>query len=211
MMTDGNCPRARHIRAMHGQPSLFPADDAVYPGVSGLAVAPAVVPAERHPALTAAIDAAAPEPFRFGPWTGHRRTRSFGWHYDFAHGGLGEAEAMPGWLVEVRAAMAQAFGLAAEAFVQALVIRYDPGAGIGWHRDRPVFGKVMGLSLGAPAALRLRRRTGTGFERASLPLVAGEAYLLDGAARHAWEHSIVPMAETRWSITFRTLAQGGLA
>lgn len=157
-------------------------------------------------ALPAAIDAAAPEPFRFGPWTGHRRTRSFGWHYDFARGGLGESEAMPPWLEAVRAAMAAAFDLRAEDFVHALVIRYDPGAGIGWHRDRPAFGRVMGLSLGAPATLRLRRRTGAGFERAALPLVAGEAYLLDGAARHEWEHSIAPMTATRWSITLRTLA-----
>lgn len=192
------------------QLSLLPEDDRA-PDVPGLRVATPKLSADRLAGLPAAIDAAAPEPFRFGPWTGHRRTRSFGWHYDFARGGLGEAEPMPGWLVEVRSAMADAFGLGEEAFVQVLVIRYDPGAGIGWHRDRPAFGQVMGLSLGAPATLRLRRRVDGGFERAALPLVPGEAYVLDGAARREWEHSIVPMAETRWSITFRTLASGEAA
>lgn len=195
---------------MADQLSLLPCDD-LAPRVPGLRVATPVLRADDLAGLPAAIDAAAPEPFRFGPWTGHRRTRSFGWHYDFERGGLDEAEAMPPWLAHVRGAMAAAFGLAADDFVQALVIRYDPGAGIGWHRDRPAFGRVMGLSLGAAATLRLRRRSAAGLARAALPLVAGGAYLLDGAARRDWEHSIVPMAATRWSITFRTLASPAIA
>jgi alkylated DNA repair dioxygenase AlkB len=87
-----------------------------------------------------------------------------------------------------------------------LLIRYDPGAGIGWHRDRPQFGKVFGLSLGAPAKLRLRRRTPGGFERRAAVLEPRSAYLLDGEVRREWEHSIAPVAQTRRSITFRTLA-----
>ncbi|WP_204316234.1 alpha-ketoglutarate-dependent dioxygenase AlkB, partial [Serratia marcescens] len=78
--------------------------------------------------------------------------------------------------------------------VQALVTRYDPGAGIGWHRDRPVFEHVVGVSLGAPTALRLRRRRADGkFDRAELPLAPRGAYHLAGEARHLWEHSITPM------------------
>jgi DNA oxidative demethylase len=88
-----------------------------------------------------------------------------------------------------------------------LLSRYDPGAGIGWHRDRPVFEHIVGISLGAPATLRFRRRRPGGFDRASALLVPRSAYHLTGEARHDWEHSIIAMAATRWSITFRSLSQ----
>ena len=84
-----------------------------------------------------------------------------------------------------------------------MLARYDPGAGIGWHRDRDVFDEVVGISLGTPATLRFRRRTGAGFKRASLHLAPRSAYLLSGEARHDWEHSIAPGEELRFSITFR--------
>src|SRR5690606_5336628 len=90
----------------------------------------------------------------------------------------------------------------------ALLIRYDPGAGIGWHRDRPQYGEVLGLSLGADATMRLRRRTETGFERRNVLLPARSLYRLSGEVRWAWEHSIAPMEQTRWSFTFRSLLRG---
>ena len=94
-------------------------------------------------------------------------------------------------------------------FVQGLLIRYDPGVGIGWHRDRPVFEQVVGISLGAPATMRFRRRRAGGFDRASAELAPRSIYHLSGEARHQWEHSIAGMEVARWSITFRSLAQGG--
>lgn len=90
-----------------------------------------------------------------------------------------------------------------------MLIRYDPGAGIGWHRDRPQFEHVVGISLGAPATLRLRRRRDAGFDRATLPLVPRAAYHLTGEARHDWEHSVAPMDTARWSVTFRSLSDRG--
>ena len=86
-----------------------------------------------------------------------------------------------------------------------LLIRYDPGAGIGWHRDRPQYGEVLGLSLSAPCVLRLRRRTERGFERRKIELPPRSLYLLSGEVRTEWEHSIVPIEVTRRSITLRTL------
>ena len=93
----------------------------------------------------------------------------------------------------------------------ALLIRYDPGAGIGWHRDRPQYGEVLGLSLGAPCMLRLRRRSATGFERRNLRLPPRSLYRLSGEVRWEWEHSIMPLEQTRRSITFRTLRERGQA
>lgn len=109
--------------------------------------------------------------------------------------------ALPEWLTPLRE-RAEAFaGLPAGALERALLIRYDAGGGIGWHRDRPHFEHVVGISLGAPATLRFRRRVGERFE---WPLAPRGIYHLAGEARHGWEHSIAAMTETRWSITLRS-------
>ena len=112
---------------------------------------------------------------------------------------------MPGWLAALRDRLAPLVGLDPAEFEAALLIRYDPGAGIGWHRDRPQYGHVLGLSLGADCTMRLRRRTGSGFERRSLHQPARSLYRLSDEVRWDWEHSIAPLEETRRSITFRTL------
>ncbi|HUQ14306.1 MAG TPA: alpha-ketoglutarate-dependent dioxygenase AlkB [Novosphingobium sp.] len=164
-----------------------------------------VTPAEEAK-LAARIDAAGLAPFRFQGWEGRRLTASFGYGYDFERGRVLDAPPIPPWLEPLKHRAAAFAGLDPEALRQALVIRYDPGAAIGWHRDRPQFGTVIGLSLGAPAVLRLRRRAAGGFERRALPLAPRSIYALSGEVRTEWEHSIVPQQATRWSITFRTLA-----
>lgn len=100
-------------------------------------------------------------------------------------------------------------GLKAEDLVQALLLRYDPGAGIGWHCDRPLFEHFIGISLGADTSMRLRRRTEKGFQRLSLPIPSRSIYHLCGEARHQWKHSNADMNEKRWSITFRSLSARG--
>ena len=159
--------------------------------------------------LIAQLADVAVAPFRFQGWTGKRETASFGWHYDFDNSRFAETAPIPNFLLPLRERAADFAGLAAEDLVQALVIRYGVGAGIGWHRDRPVFEHVVGVSLAAPATLRLRRRNGRSFERAAVPLRRRSAYHLSGAARHEWEHSIVPTDALRWSITFRSLSSRG--
>jgi alkylated DNA repair protein (DNA oxidative demethylase) len=109
----------------------------------------------------------------------------------------------------LRAKAARFACLQPDELVQALLIRYDPGAGIGWHRDRPVFEHVLGISLGAPATMRFRRRKLGGFDRVAVLLAPRSIYHLTGEARHTWEHSIAAMEVARWSITFRTLSQKG--
>jgi len=174
--------------------------------VPGLALGEAIVTAREEARLIAHIDAAGLSPFRFQQWTGKRLTRSFGWTYDFEKGRFAPADPIPPWLLAVKDRAAKFAGLDPAMLVQALVIRYDPGAGIGWHKDRPVFDHVVGISLGAAAAMRLRRRSSTGFERASVPLAPRSIYHLAGEVRHDWEHSLAPLGALRWSITFRSLA-----
>jgi alkylated DNA repair dioxygenase AlkB len=175
------------------------------PAVPGLLLVPDAVTAAEEAELAARIDAAPLRPFEFGQWRGKRITAHYGRAYDFNRGRLDDAPPLPDWLIALRARLAPLAGLEAGALQAALLIRYDPGAGIGWHRDRPQYGDVLGLSLGADCTLRLRRRTNTGFERRALPLPARSLYRLSGEVRWEWEHSIVPLEATRRSITFRTL------
>ena len=175
------------------------------PVASGLLFVPDAVTAAEEAELTARIDAAPLQPFEFGQWRGKRLTVHYGSAYDFSRGRLDKAPPLPGWLIALRDKLAPLAGFDPQTLPAALLIRYDPGAGIGWHRDRPQYGEVLGLSLGADCTMRLRRRTETGFERRSLSLPARSLYRLSGEVRWEWEHSIVPMEERRWSVTFRTL------
>ncbi len=176
------------------------------PPVPGLLLVEEAVGPALEAELERRVDACALAPFQFGQWQGKRLTANFGTAYDYQRGRPIPAPPLPAWLAALRARLAGLAGRAAEDFVQGLVIRYDPGAGIGWHRDRPQYGEVLGLSLTAAAALRLRRRTAAGgFERRSVELPRRSLYLLSGEVRDAWEHSIVPMDVTRRSITLRTM------
>lgn len=176
------------------------------PSLPGLSQAADIVTPAEETALITAIDRMALSPFRFHGWEGKRLTVSFGWRYDFEDASFAPAEPIPDWLLPLRERAAQFAGLRADALVQAMLIRYDPGAGIGWHRDRPVFEHVLGISLGQPAKMRFRRRRPGGFDRASACLEPRSIYHLTGEARHQWEHSIATMEATRWSITFRSLS-----
>ncbi|UIJ44766.1 alpha-ketoglutarate-dependent dioxygenase AlkB [Sphingomonas cannabina] len=186
------------------------ADLFALPAVSGLAYAENFLSAEEEHALIKGIEGVSLAPFRFQGWTGKRLTASFGWQYDFDKATFAPTTPIPEFLLPVRERAAAFAGLDPETLVQALLIRYDPGAGIGWHRDRPVFEHVVGLSLGAEAVLRLRhRKPGGGFVRAAQALAPRSVYHLTGEVRHEWEHSIAPMEVTRWSVTFRSLSERG--
>ena len=144
--------------------------------------------------------------FEFRGYLGKRRTVSFGWHYDFTDSRVRPADEIPTFLLPLREAAAEFAGLLPATLAHALVTEYTPGAGIGWHRDRPVFGDVVGVSLLARSRFRLRRKRGDGWERTAVDLMPRSAYLLRGPVRREWEHSIPPLDSLRYSVTFRTLA-----
>jgi DNA oxidative demethylase len=148
-------------------------------------------------------------PFRFHGFLGNRKTQSFGWRYDFDDASFTRTEPIPDWLQPLREKAAAFARLKPDDFVHVLLARYDPGAGIGWHRDRDVFEKVVGVSLNTPATLRFRQRTATGFRRASLDVEPRSAYLMSGESRWNWEHRITPGDQLRFSITFRSLSEKG--
>ena len=191
---------------MPSQLTLF-GDDRPAPPVPGLVLVEDAISPGLEAELADLIDAAPLTPFQFGQWEGKRLTANYGSAYDYTRARPTPAPQMPDWLAALRDRLATVFSLDPELCEQALLIRYDPGAGIGWHRDRPQYGKVIGLSLSAPVIMRFRRmRAGGGFERAGVPLPPRSAYLLDGPARWEWQHSIRPVEELRRSITLRTMA-----
>lgn len=144
--------------------------------------------------------------FEFHGYLGKRRVVSFGWQYDFSGGGaLRKADDIPEFLLPLRERAARFAKLEPGALQHVLVTEYAPGAGIGWHRDKAVFGQVVGISLLAPCVLRFRRKVNDRWERVNVPAEPRSAYLLSGPARFEWQHSILRVNALRYSITFRNV------
>jgi alkylated DNA repair dioxygenase AlkB len=141
--------------------------------------------------------------FEFKGYVGNRRVVSYGWKYDFSAEVLRKSDDMPPFLLSLRETAAAFAGMPADLLQQALVSEYDAGAGIGWHRDKAMFGQVIGISLLSSCVFRLRRKVGDSWERASIVAEPRSAYLLSGLSRTEWEHSIPAVDTLRYSITFR--------
>jgi alkylated DNA repair dioxygenase AlkB len=174
----------------------------------GFRYAPDILTPAEEAALLAELEPLGFKPFQFYGYLGHRETVSFGWRYDYNDRSLKQAEPLPAWLETARL-KAEAFAsLPPDSLVQVLINRYAAGTTIGWHRDRPDFDVVVGISLLSPAVLRLRlRREDGAFERRALTVEPRSAYVLDGPSRRRWEHSLRPVEALRYSITFRSLTR----
>ena len=171
----------------------------------GFKYEPALLSPEAEQALAERLAELPLEAFEFHGYLGKRRVGSFGWRYDFSGRELTKAEDMPPFLLPVRDSAAAFAGLAPCELRHVLVTEYRPGAAIGWHKDKAVFGDVIGISLLAPCTFRFRRKAGTKWDRVSFVAEPRSAYLLRGAARRDWQHSIPGVESLRYSITFRTL------
>jgi alkylated DNA repair dioxygenase AlkB len=157
-----------------------------------------------------------------------RRTVHLGWLYGYEGRAIEPGPPVPEFLLPLRARAAGLAGVDPEELGEVLVTEYTPGAGIGWHRDAPMFGTVVGVSLLGACRFRLRRaRRDTLPARAAGDVTAPSApgrparraawetydvsleprsvYVLRGSVRWAWQHSIPPTRTLRYSITFRTL------
>ena len=163
------------------------------------------------PEEAALLEQICPLPFRefefIQGYQGKRRVVSFGWRYDFQERELRKADDMPAFLAPLRRRAAAFAGLSPDDLQHALVTEYSEGAGIGWHRDKPMFGDVVGISLLAPCTFRLRRKAGGKWQRYSLRAEPRSAYLLRGPSRTEWEHSIPGVEQLRYSVTFRNLLE----
>ena len=159
-----------------------------------------------HDALVRAVAALQFRAVRMHGVTAKRATAHFGWDYGYESWQVAPAAPIPPVFENVRARCAAAAALPPGAFEQLLVSHYPPGAGIGWHRDAPMFGPVVaGVSLGAPCVMRFRRGRPRARETVVVPLAPGSLYLLGGAARSEWQHCIRPIRDLRYSLAFRTV------
>jgi alkylated DNA repair dioxygenase AlkB len=135
-----------------------------------------------------------------------RTVAHYGWDYGYESWRLTPAAALPRFLLPVRDRCAGMAGLEPCSLEEVLVSRYPPGASIGWHRDAPMFGPVViGVSLLGAARMRFRRKVGGGFVTSAQDLAPRSAYVLAGAARSIWQHTLSPVKSLRYSLSFRTV------
>jgi alkylated DNA repair dioxygenase AlkB len=175
--------------------------------LEGFSYQPALIDRDDEDALIARIRELPFQEFDFHGFKGKRRVVSFGWKYEYAgRGQLRKADEIPEFVYPLRSLAASFAKADPEAFQQVLVTEYGPGAGIGWHRDKAVFGQVVGISLLSSCFLRFRRKVNSKWDRVNILAEPRSAYHLTGAARAEWEHSILRVDALRYSITFRTMA-----
>ena len=135
-----------------------------------------------------------------------RRVRQFGWRYSFQSWTLTEGEELPEFLRPLRARASELIGAAEDELSETLVTEYTEGATIGWHRDAPMFGVVVGVSLLSACVFKLRRGDAPPRQKPiSIQMAPRSVYVLDGEARRDWQHSIPAVKALRYSVTFRTL------
>jgi alkylated DNA repair dioxygenase AlkB len=171
----------------------------------GLRYEPQLIAPDEAARLVESISDLPFEAFQFHGFTGKRRVVSFGWKYDFTAQRLEAIEPIPDFLLPLRDRAARFAGLNEEALEQVLVTEYQPGASIGWHKDKAVFDEVVGVSLGASCTMRFRRIQGKSWERRTVLLEPGSAYVITGESRSGWEHSIPAVEALRYSVTYRSL------
>jgi alkylated DNA repair dioxygenase AlkB len=172
----------------------------------GLRYQPDFISADEEHEFVARIRSLPLTPFQFGQYEGKRRVAWFGWRYDYSNRKLERADDLPEWIAPYSARVEAFAGLPTAAVRQLLFTEYEQGVGIGWHRDKPHFDEVLGLSLVSACKFRFRRKVGDKWERFTLAAQPRSIYLLSGEARRVWEHSIPPVDAVRYSVTFRTMA-----
>ena len=145
------------------------------------------------------------QPFQFGVFEGKRRVASFGFRYDYTLQRLQPADPIPSWLGPL-IEQVEEYGGPGTQIAQVLCTEYDVGVGIGWHRDKPHFERIFGLSLGSSCKFRFRRKVEDRWQRYTLEAAPRSLYLMSGESRRIWEHSIPAVEAPRYSITFRTMA-----
>jgi alkylated DNA repair dioxygenase AlkB len=190
------------------QPSLFDLPLATRnPLPDGFRYQAGLVTPQEERDLVARLQTLAFAPYEHLGYLGNRRVAAFGWRRGDDGAMVETGEGVPDFLQPLLDKVSAFTGLARDSFRHALVTEYDAGAGIGWHRDRPPAVAIAGVSLLSPCTFRLRRKAGEAWERASITAEPRSAYLMSGASRSAWQHSIPPVGALRYSVTFRTVAR----
>jgi alkylated DNA repair dioxygenase AlkB len=171
----------------------------------GFVYHPDFLTSEEERAMLARVAALSFHEVKMRGQVARRRTTHFGWTYGYETWRIEPGPPIPDFLLAVRGRVAAIAGVDAEELVEVLVTHYPPGAGIGWHRDAPMFGVVVGVSLASACRFRFQRGKTAERRTAVAALEPRSAYVLDGEARWQWQHSIPPARQARYSVTYRTL------
>ena len=142
--------------------------------------------------------------FDFQGYRAKRRRIEYGLEYDFSRRRANPTKPFPHFLLPLRQRAAEFAQIVPDELAEGLILEYPPGAPIGWHRDAPQFGTVIGISLLNPARMRFKPYQKQG-KIVSILLEPRSIYMFRGAARWQWQHSIPAHEKLRYSITFRTL------
>jgi alkylated DNA repair dioxygenase AlkB len=174
---------------------------------AGFDYRPDILDRAEEAALVAEFAALDFAPYEFRGVQARRRVVAYGFHNDYRTRRLERSPEIPPFLHGLRTKVAAFAGVPADALQQVLVSEYTAGTPIGWHRDRPQYDTIVGVSLLSSATLRLRKEEGGRWLRSSLTLEPRSAYVLSGAVRNDWQHSIPAVDALRYSVTFRTLCR----
>ncbi|MBV9080180.1 MAG: alpha-ketoglutarate-dependent dioxygenase AlkB [Elusimicrobia bacterium] len=141
--------------------------------------------------------------------TSRRLVGHFGWDYLYDAWKIAPAPPIPDFLIPIRARAARELDIDPATLEEVLVTRYPPGAGIGWHRDAPMFANpVIGVSFLSPCVMRFRRQDGASYRAFNITLAPRSLYAFSGEARDTWQHAIPAAPELRYSVTFRVVKPG---
>lgn len=146
--------------------------------------------------------------FMFHGYEAKRKVINYGYDYHFDSRSISPGQPIPEEYNFLIQRVARRIGLASDAFRKLLITEYPVGSVINWHRDAPPFELIAGISLASDCIFRLRpydKKLQTRSAVRSFPVLRRSLYVMQGPAREAWEHSIMPVKQVRYSITMRTL------
>jgi alkylated DNA repair dioxygenase AlkB len=175
--------------------------------IPGLRYQPEFLTREEETSLLEVIRTLPLHAAKYKEYLARRQVVSFGGTYDFDANVLLPGKVLDERLVPLRNRVADWLGVPSESLVHALVAQYDPGTPLGWHRDVPDFEVIAGVSLGNEALLRFRPFPPNEAAKRNvvqLEVAPRSIYKLEREARWDWQHSVPPVKNVRWSITFRT-------
>jgi len=183
--------------------SLF---DPVLP--EGFSYFPDFLSMQEEKMLVEIVQAIDVQPMIFQGYQAKRKTKSFGYDYHFNSHKLEKGLPIPDILNALVDKVSKKLAINPKMFAEVLVTEYPPGAVINWHRDAPPFELIAGISLLSDCSFRFRPHDKSRQSRKAIInqiIERCSLYVLDGASRSDWEHSIMPVTNTRYSITLRTL------
>lgn len=187
-----------------GQKTLF---DSPVHLPNGLLYRPNFITEREEHALLDAIGALELVHPNYKGYAAKRRIANFGWEYDFENKRLIPGDPLPDFLVPLQNKIAKWLDIPKKRVVEALINEYEAGSALGWHKDNEPFEHIVGVSLQGWAKMRFRpiAKVHKAKDVVALELERRSAYIMQGAVRDDWQHSVAETRTLRYSITFRTL------